>query len=80
MNNVLQTKIEQNYIDFSVKEMDEFIRIFNEIELLFPKLYPSRKKFIKLNYLSYMILQFMNLDASKLFSNNISKPTAEKYN
>ena len=37
MKNILQTKIEQNCIDFTVKEMDEFIRIFNKIELLFPQ-------------------------------------------
>ena len=38
MNNILKTKIEQNYIDFPVEEMNEFVRIFNKIEFLFPKL------------------------------------------
>ena len=80
MKNILQTKIEQNYIYFTVKEMDEFISIFNKIELLFPQLYPSRKKFIKFDYLFHKILQFMNSEACKIFVNGVSKGTLKKYN
>ena len=60
--------------------MNEFIRIFNKIESLFPKLYPSRQKFIKFDYLFHKILQFMNSEACKIFVNDISKETLEKYN
>ena len=82
MNNVLQDKLLQNYIDLTTEEMSEFIRIFKRIVTLFFRLYPLRKRLIKFNFLFYKIFSeaMPASDASKIFSVRLSKQTAKKYN
>ena len=82
MNNVLQDKLLQNYIDLTAEEMSEFIRIFKRIVTLFFRLYPLRKRLIKFNFLFCKIFSeaMPASDASKIFSVRLSKQTAKKYN
>ena len=55
INNVLIDKLLQNHIYLTVEAENKLIRIFNQVVTLFFRLYSSRKRLIKFNFIFYKI-------------------------
>ena len=85
ISNVLIDKLLQNHIYLTVEAENKLIRIFSQVVTLFFRLYPSRKRLFKFNFIFYKIFseeKFEGFPQSeyKIFSARLSKQTEKKYN
>ena len=80
IKNILYDKLLQNYICLTVEETCKLFRIFENVALLFFRLYPSRKRLIKFNFIIYKIFIEEGFQEYKIFSVRLSKQAAKKYN
>ena len=85
INNVLIDKLLQNHFYLTVEAMNKLFRIFNQVVTLFFRLYSSRKRLLKFNFIFYKIFseekfEGFPLSEYKIFSVRLSKQTAKKYN
>ena len=80
IRNVLIDKLLQNHIYLTVEAENKLIRIFSQVVTLFFRLYPSRKRLLKFNFIFYKIFseeKFEGFPQSeyKIFSVRLSKQT-----
>ena len=85
IKNVLLDKLLQNHIYLTVEAENKLIRIFSQVVTLFFRLYPSRKRLLKFNFIFYKIFsdeKFEGFPPSeyKIFLVRLSKQTEKKYN
>ena len=80
IKNILNDKLLQNYIYLTVEETCNLFRIFENVALLFFRLYPTRKRLIKFNFIIYKIFVEEGFEEYKIFSVCLSKQAAKKYN
>ena len=85
ISKVLIDKLLQNHIYLTVEAENKLIRIFNQVVTLFFRLYPSRKRLLKFNFIFYKIFsveKFEGFSQSeyKIFSERLTKKTEIKYN
>ena len=83
IKNVLIDKLLQNHIYLTVEAENKLIRIFSQVVTLFFRLYPSRKRLLKFNFIFYKIFseeKFEGFPQSeyKIFSVRLSKQTEKK--
>ena len=85
IRNVLIDKLLQNHIYLTVEAENKLIRIFNQVVTIFFRLYPSRKRLLKFNFIFYKIfseVKFEGFSQSeyKIFLARLTKQTEKKYN
>ena len=78
--NILYDKLIQNCIYLTVEETCKLFRIFENVAAIFFRLYPSRKRLIKFNFIFYKIFVEEGFEPYKIFSVRLSKQAAKKNN
>ena len=80
IKNILNDILLQNYIYPSVEESCNLIRVFENVALVFFKLYPKRKRLIKFKFIIYKIFVEEGLEEYNIFSVSLSDKALKKYN
>ena len=80
IKNILNDNLLQNYIYLSVEEMCNLFRIFENVALIFFRLYPKRKRLIKLKFIIYKIFVEEGFEEYNIFSVFLSEQAEKKYN
>ena len=70
------------HIQLTAEQEDKIKRVFEIFVTKFCEFYPKRKRLIKLSFIFYKILEFLNIDAKgrdgleiySLFASKLSKP------
>ena len=80
LKNFLNDKLLQNYIYLTVEETSNLFRIFENVALLFFKLYPTRKRLIKFKFIIYKIFVEEGFEEYKILSVCLTEQAEKKYN
>ena len=80
IKNILNDTLLQNYIYPSVEETLNLFRIFENIAIVFFRIYPERKRLIKFKFIIYKIFVEEGLEEYNIFSVCLSEKAFKKYN
>ena len=80
IKNILNDNLLQNYIYLSVEETYNLFRAFENVALVFFRLYPKRKRLIKFKFIIYKIFVEEGLEEYNIFSVFLSEKAEKKYN